>query len=211
MLYNAVIQKENVGLNINDIERLKDFAKAMGHSILAEQTNDTNVSLHKLESCFISAIGEYKREVKDYFALVGDIKFIYLYTDKGYVATTINGQYPFYFVDDGVFKSYAKSITGEFMQCYTSLSHMWEYEMPYIILFVNSLSNVTDIAGTDKGVAITYRNPANFQCVLSVRFNHRYMVIKGKDDERGISFKNAMERGSRVAKWKFWNEVRKGA
>lgn len=37
------------------------------------------------------------------------------------------------------------------------------------------------------------------------------MVIKGKDNERGISFKNAMERGSRVAKWKFWNEVRKGA
>ena len=36
MLYNAVIQKENVGLNINDIERLKDFAKAMGHSVLAD-------------------------------------------------------------------------------------------------------------------------------------------------------------------------------
>lgn len=147
MLYNAVIQKENVGLNINDIERLKDFAKAMGHSILAEQTNDTNVSLRKLESCFISATGEYKRGAKDYFALVGDIKLIYLYTDKGYVATTINGQYPFYFVDDGVFKSYAKSITGGFMQCYKSISYIWEYEMPHIILFVNSLSMLQILLG----------------------------------------------------------------
>lgn len=88
---------------------------------------------------------------------------------------------------------------------------MWQHELPYIILFVNSISNVTDITGTDRGANISYRNRAGNEYVLSVRFNYRTKVIKGKESERGISFKNAMERGSRVAKWMYHNEVRKGA
>ena len=210
MIYNAY--ENNAGLNIHrDIERLKDFAKAMGHNILAEQTSELNVSLSRLRSDFIVAMVEYERNVKNYFALVGDIKLIYLYTDKGYVASTINGQYPFYFEDDCVFKSYAQSNTGEFVRCYTRLRYMWREELPYIILFVNSLSNVTDITGTDRGANISYRNCAGNEYVLSVRFNYRNRVFKSKESERGISFKNAMERGSRVAKWMYYNEVRKVA
>ena len=219
MIYNAGIIKEvskayenNAGLNINrDIERLNDFAKAMGHNTLAEQTSELNVSLSRLRSAFSVAIGEYERNVKNYFALVGDIKLIYLRTDKGYVATTINGQYPFYFEDDTVFKAYAQSNAGEFVRCYTRTNYMWEHELPYIILFVNSLSNVTDITGTDRGANISYRNCAGNEYVLSVRFNYRNRVLKGKESERGISFKNAMEHGNRVAKWMYHNEVRKGA
>lgn len=219
MIYNAGILKEvnqayenNEGLNMNrDIERLKEFAKAMGHSILAEQASKLKVSLSILRSAFSVAISEYERNVKNYFALVGDIKLIYLYTDKGYVATTINGQYPFYFEDDVVFKAYAQSNTGEFVRCYSRTNYMWEHELPYIILFVNSISNVTDITGTDRGANISYKNCAGNEYSLSVRLNYRNRVFKGKESERGISFKNAMERGSRVAKWMYHNEVRKGA
>lgn len=221
MIYNAGIYTEvnkayenNAGLNINrDIERLKDFAKAMGHSVLDEQTSELNASLSNLQSAFIVAMNDYERDVKNYFALVGSIKLIYLYTDKGYVATTINGQYPFYFEDNGVFRAYAQDSIGEFVQCYTRQSYMWQHELPYIILFVNSIDNVTDIAGTDRGVDITYKTWGGGELThtISVRFNYRERVIKGKVGERGISFKNAMERGSRAAKWIYHNEVRKGA
>lgn len=226
MIYNAEIMaglikevskvyENNAGLNIHrDIERLKDFAKAMGHNILEEQTSKFNVSLSTLCRAFSVAISEYELLVKNYFALVGGIKLIYLCTDKGYVATTINGQYPFYFEDDGVVKAYAQDSIGEFVQCYTNQSYMWQHELPYIILFVNSISNVTDITGTDRGVDITYKTYGGGERthMLSVRFDYRTKVIKGKESKRGISFKNAMERGSmRVAKWMYHNEVRKGA
>ena len=206
MVYSAGIlnkaYENTAGLNINrDIERLEEFAKAMGHNILAEQTSELNASLSTLRSAFAVAMVEYERDGKNYSALVGDIKLIYLCTDKGYVATTINGQYPFYFEDDVVLKAYAQSNTGEFVQCYTRTNYMWEHELPYIILFVNSLSNVTDIIGADRGANISYRNCAGNEYVLSVRFNYRNRVFKGKESERGISFKNAMERGKRATNW----------
>lgn len=219
MLYNAGITKEvnmayenNAGLNIGrDIERLKEFAKAMGHSVLAEQVSELNVSLNTLRSAFVVAMCDYERDVDTYFALVGDIKLIYLNTDKGYVATTINGQYPFYFEDDSVFKAYAQSSTGEFVECYTRQSYMWQHELPYIILLVNRLTNVTDITGTDKGVDISYKTWGGVEYTFSLRFNYKDRVFKGKDDARGISFKNAMDFGSKLTKWINRNQIKKGA
>lgn len=215
MTYNAGISKEvnkayenNAGLNINrDIERLKDFAKAMGHIILEDQSG-SKMSLVLLRDAFRKAMCEYMENVKDYFALVGDIRIIYLNTDKGYVATTINGQYPFYFEDDDLLlRAFTQASTGEFVQCYARKNSMWSEELPYMILFANSLSNVKDIIGTERGVDIYYKSRGGSECYLSACFDYKRRIIKGKDSERGISFKNAMERGSRVSKWLYHNAV----
>lgn len=214
MLYNAGIPKEvnnayenNAGLNINrDIDRLKEFAKAMGHNILAEQTSELNASLHTLRSAFMEAIGDYELEIKEphFCVLFTSFAIIYLRTDKGYVSTTINkvnysvDMKHFYFEGNSVFRIYTRLRALEFSEVCINKSYMWQLELPYLFLFVNAFAaHYADILGTGNGIIIKYKNGIT----LPLRFNYKHKVFKGKEGERSISFKNAMKRSKKVANW----------
>lgn len=189
-------------------ESLKEFAKAMGHNPLALDKQfkgePAGLDFHNVKTGLNSALSKYKQLVgdKDYFGMVGNIDIEYLHTDKGFVAMTINGQYPFYFCGKDF---YVKTKSGEYSQCYTirnRRAYMWEFDMPYIILFANALSNVDEFVGDEIGVVAKWASGYT----LHISYNWNHSVFRGA--KRGISFANAMKRGDKANKWLKANVVK---